>query len=272
MKISDVVNSATSTYALPQVCHKLRATLDKEDSTSDDIADVIATDPMLIAKLLRLANSASFRFSQQVETVGKAVTVLGGEAIYNLVIAESMSCAKNQFKSSLLDTEQIWLDSLFRGVLAKHIAKNNRVRGTERFFVLGLMSRLSEMVIAAHFGTHYERYLEHKVLSLPWHAQRAEFGFTFAKANGAICKLWGLPAKIVDPLSSIFSIVNKNLDNDARTLQLAIKLSFYHYGNLGFPDTPSLGADIELWRKDTDALEEMIKQSFEEAQRLQVLL
>ncbi len=269
LNINDVVTSATHTYPLPQVCHQLRLLLDSESSTANDVAKVLSTDPMLIAKLLRLANSAAFQFSQQIETVQKAVTVLGGDAIFNLILAEAMNGAKNQFQSSLLDTEQIWLDSLFRGVLARNIAKCNKVRGVERFFVLGLMSRLSEMVVAAHFPEYYERYQKQKLLSLPWHAQRAELGFTFAKANGAICETWGLPRKISDPLSVIFSLVNTNLSKDAKTLQLSIKLTFYYYKNKSFPDLSSLGPEFLLWKDDSDALEAMLQNSYQEAQNLQ---
>lgn len=269
LNISDVVTSATNTCALPQVCHQLRLLLDDESSTANDVARVLATDPMLMAKLLRLANSAAFQLSQQIETVQKAVLVLGEDAIFSLVLAEAMNGAKNQFKSPLLDTEQIWLDSLYRGVLARNIAKCNKVRGTERFFVLGLMSRLSEMVVAAHFPDYYERYLKQKVLSLPWHAQRAELGFTFAKANGAICKMWGLPSKISDPLSVIFSLVNSNLSKDAKTLQLSIKLTFYFYENKSFPDLASLGPEFLLWKNGSDALEDMLQKSYTEAKNLQ---
>jgi len=269
MKISDVVSAATNTFSLPQVCTKLREVLDDPRSEFSDLAKVIATDPILSAKLLRLANSAFFRFSQQVETVQKAVSIMGGEAVYDLAIAEAMSCAKNQFQSNLLDTNQLWLDSLFRGVLAKEIAKSKRVRGAERFFVLGIMSRLSEMVIAAHFESTYERYVNQKKLSLPWHAQRAELGFTFANANGAICEVWGLPPKICRPISTIFSVQHKHLDNDAKTLQLAIKMTFHHYKDPRFLDVSSLEPELSLWPKSEDELKEVIESSYNEAKTLQ---
>jgi HD-like signal output (HDOD) protein len=269
MKIEDVVSAATETFSLPDVCVNLRKALDDPNFSFDVLGEIISTDPLLSAKLLRLANSALFRRSQQIETVQKAVSVLGGEATYNLAMADAAGCAKACFKSSLLDTDKFWFDCLFRGALAKEIARMNRIRGSERYFVLGVLSRLSEMVISAHFPTQYENYLTNRNLTTPWQAQRQEFGFTIAQASSAICDVWGLPATIYQPVANMFNIPNGAVDKDVKILQLAVKLTFYYSRDEGFEELSSLEPESEFLQGDEESLHDMIDYCQKEAIRLQ---
>lgn len=269
MKLEDVIAAATSTFSLPEVCVELRKILDDSKTEFQDVAKVISTDPILSAKLLRLANSALFRFSQQIDTVHRAVSVLGGEAVFNLALANALGSSNQSIEANLLDTKAYWFDCLLRGVLSKEIAQANKVRGAERFFVMGIMSRLSEMVIAANFPEVYKRYLEQSVLSLPWHAERAEFGFTFASANGAICEVWGLPASLHLPMSKVFTLKKNVVDNDTKTLQLAIKTTLFDKKHSAFQEISALQPEMSLWRDNETTFIDMIDSSKSTASKMQ---
>ena len=109
---------AAKSSTLPDVCIRLRATLDDPRSSADDIGNLIGIDPSLTAKVLRLANSSLFRFPSQIESVSKAITVIGGEALYNLVIAETASTAFKRFQTDLIDIDKHWNASVYCGMVA----------------------------------------------------------------------------------------------------------------------------------------------------------
>jgi HD-like signal output (HDOD) protein len=67
--------------------------LDDGRSDFEDISQLIALAPSLSSKLLKLANSPLFRFESQIDSLTKAVNIIGGEALYNLFIAETASSA-----------------------------------------------------------------------------------------------------------------------------------------------------------------------------------
>jgi HD-like signal output (HDOD) protein len=97
---------ATQSFTLPQTCVQLRRLLDNDKSDSNDIAKIISNDPVLGAKLLKLANSALFRFEYQIDDIDKAITVVGGEALYNLMMAETASSAFEHFSNDAIDLQR----------------------------------------------------------------------------------------------------------------------------------------------------------------------
>ena len=128
----DVAKVASQSFVLPDICVRIRSMLDDDNTSLDDIGALIALDPSLSSKLLRLANSSLFRFESQIDTLSKAIAVIGGEALYNLVMAETASSAFEHFSSDVIDLKRFWLQSVYAGLVAKHLAKIARIRGSER--------------------------------------------------------------------------------------------------------------------------------------------
>ena len=73
MSLDKYVAFATKSFTMPEVCVRIRETLDDPRSSAEDIGSLISIDPSLTAKVLRLANSSLFRFPSQIESVAKAV-------------------------------------------------------------------------------------------------------------------------------------------------------------------------------------------------------
>ena len=206
MALKKYVKYATQSFSLPAVCIKLRELLDDYRTDADDIARLINLDPSLSAKLLRLANSALFRFPSPIESVTKAVSVVGGEALYNLVVAETARTAFARFSSQQIDLTTFWETSVFVGVLAKHLAKAASIRGAERFFVIGLLHNFAELVVAKHNPPAYDLYLREAAKGDTLVAQKAEYGFYFSECSAAILEAWRLPVTLWQPLARMHSL------------------------------------------------------------------
>ena len=69
MSLDKYVAFAAKSFTLPDMCVRLRSTLDDPHSSAEDIGQLISADPSLTAKVLRLANSSLFRFPSQIETL-----------------------------------------------------------------------------------------------------------------------------------------------------------------------------------------------------------
>ena len=99
-------------FALPDTCLKIKEIIDDEISDIEEIAALISYDPVLSSKLLRLANSALYNFPKQVETVQKAVQVLGDAQVYNLVVASGVADAFSQLKPDVIALDKFWEHSI----------------------------------------------------------------------------------------------------------------------------------------------------------------
>lgn len=231
------VEYATQSFTLPNICLRLRDMLDDNRSDMDDLARLIGIDPSLTAKILKMANSALFRFPSQVDSITKAVSVIGGEALYNLVMAETASTAFKHFNSEHIRLDKHWVQSVYNGLVAKNIAKLCHIRGSERFFVMGILHNLSELVIAKHEPEKYLNYIQRSSELLPWENQQEEFGFSFAECSGAIMEKWKLPLPLFYPVSHVHDLDKQTADIDIGLLACSLRVTIREknkaaYGNI----------------------------------------
>ena len=186
--------------------------LDDDNSAIEDIANLVSLDPSMASKLLKLANSPLFRFRSQIDSLTKAVNVIGGEALYNLVMAETASSAFQHFANDEIDLHKFWKQSVLTGLIAKHLAKLSRIRGSERFFLLGLLHNLGELVVAKQDPSQAKLCLAFDEKNSPWKTQKQILGFTFADCTAEILKLWHLPTQLPSPIEFVHD-ENKALSN-----------------------------------------------------------
>ena len=62
MNISEMTEKANDLFVLPESVTRLKACMDDQASSIDDISEIIAYDPALTTQLLRVSNSALYRF------------------------------------------------------------------------------------------------------------------------------------------------------------------------------------------------------------------
>ena len=75
----DLVADVSQLISLPEVAMRVTEIVDDPSSSTAQIGRVISEDPNLTARILRLANSPVYAVSSSVDTVSRAVTVLGAK-------------------------------------------------------------------------------------------------------------------------------------------------------------------------------------------------
>jgi len=250
MSLDKYVSYAAKSFTLPDLCVRLRSTLDNPRSSAQDIGELISADPSLTAKVLRLANSSLFRFPSQIESVAKAVSVIGGEALYNLVIAETASTAFKRFNTDALKIDKHWYGSVYCGMVAKSVAMRLNVRGAERFFVMGILQNLSELVVAKREPKRYQSYLEADKKDLPHINQLNQFGFTFAQCSGIILEHWQLPMGLYYPVTFMNDEEKHVSEVDICVLALANRITVSQLDKESYADielfTPEIANTLNL--------------------------
>lgn len=223
MSITPIIKYANKSFTLPDTCVRLRQVLDDPRSGSQEMAQVMSVDPSLCAKVLRLANSALFRFPSQVTSISKALSIIGGEAAYNISMAETANLAFKSFTSKHINFSEFWERSVFTGIIARSIAQQIQLRGSERFFVMGILMNLSELVCATKLEGKYINYLKDK--NLPLEAQRKNFGFTFSNCSGLIIENWRLPENLYSSMIQLSLYDNQQLQKEESILYLAATMA-----------------------------------------------
>jgi len=180
---------------LPDVYLKIRAALDDPDVSIPEVADVIAADPSLTAALLRLANSAFYGYARKIESITRAVSLIGLEQVHDLVLATSVTSLFAGIRPQRMDMARFWRDSVRRGLLAREVARSQRGLNPERMFVSGLLADAGHLVMYVAVPDLMSQILDTPLDdydSLP-ELERRIIGCDFAEVGAALASSWHLP-------------------------------------------------------------------------------
>jgi HD-like signal output (HDOD) protein len=206
MNVNEYAEQASELFVLSDSFIRIKELIDDENSTIDDIADVILLDPALTGTILKLANSSFFNYPGKIDTVSKAVLVLGITEIYNLVIAFFANKALKVIDAEQDYLDDFWLKSVDCALIVKYLGVKLNIPNAERLFILGLLHNLGELVVQQ---LSPEKGLLARSLSetdLPWNKQKQTLGFTHGECAAELLKQWQLPFSIIEPI--------RNQDND----------------------------------------------------------
>lgn len=185
-------------FTLPELYLKLKATIDDPKSTVTDVAVILEQDPNLTAKLLRLVNSAFFGLATQIDSIARAVNLMGLAQVHDLVLTVSTVNAFKGINSQLINMKEFWLHSVYCAAIAKLLARRCHIIDSDRLFVTGILHDVGHLVMYTQMSSHAEKLLEQaKAKQSPLAVlERAVFGFDYAEVGGELLKRWQLPASV----------------------------------------------------------------------------
>ena len=200
MTADDYVEQASEVFVLSDSFIRIRELIDDEASTIDDISEVILLDPALAGTVLKLSNSPFFNYPGKIDTISKAVLVLGITEVYNLVIAYFTTEAFKKINANQDYLDDFWIKSIDCALLMKFLGTRLGIVHAERLFILGLLHNLGELVVH-QLAEEKKVACDSQDLSLlPWVKQQDILGFTYGHCSAGLLKEWQLPYSIFSPI------------------------------------------------------------------------
>jgi HD-like signal output (HDOD) protein len=200
MTADDYVEQAGEVFVLSDSFIRIRQLIDDEASTIDDISEVILLDPALAGTVLKLANSVFFNYPGKIDTISKAVLVLGITEVYNLVIVYFTTEAFKKINANQEYLDQFWLRSLDCALVMKFLGTRLGVLHAERLFILGLLHNLGELIVNQITPEKRHACDSFDINELPWAKQQSILGFTYGQCTAGLLKEWQLPYSVFSPI------------------------------------------------------------------------
>ncbi len=147
MTPQDLVSRNVKLVSLPEVCIQVQALADSPHTTAADIGDVVGKDTALTTRLLKLVNSAYFSLPRRIDTVTRAVNMIGMRELRNLTMAASAAEVFARIPSSLIDMAAFWQHSVYSGLVARNLAQRCNVLHSERLFTAGLLHDVGRLLM-----------------------------------------------------------------------------------------------------------------------------
>ena len=196
-----LVNDAV-VYSLPLLHDRLNQAINHPRSSITDIIRIISEDAGLSSRILRLANSPMFGFHSDIDSIGKAVTIIGTRQLHDLAMAVSVMGVFKDIPEGVISMTSFWQHSITCGIIARILATYRRESNVERFFVTGMLHDIGQLILCVKVpGLVREMIVASRDSGIAYFAvQRSVLGFDHGAVGGELLKRWKITAIITEPV------------------------------------------------------------------------
>jgi len=203
-KPEDLLRGLVQVSSLPVVYTKINEAVNNPQSSMKDIGDIISDDPGLTSRLLQLVNSAFYSFPSRIETVSRALFIVGTQQLRDLALATSIMALFKGIPGDLVNMESFWKHSVACGLAAKILATYRRCEmNVERFFAAGIIHDIGRLIIYKKMPETAREMIvsckENK--ELLYLVEKKVIGFDHSDLGRALVQYWNLPPSLEEAVA-----------------------------------------------------------------------
>ena len=146
--IDDVAAGRVELPTIPRVVQRLIAALRDPDVDFRQIGEALSQDPVLSAKVLRMANSSFFGAQRSMASIDNAVALIGIQALNRLVMACGVSSSFEAVPG--IDLRVFWRDALVAATAANKLAPRLAADPQEAY-VCGLLHATGHLILCRSY-------------------------------------------------------------------------------------------------------------------------
>ena len=193
-KAKELIAGVDDLPTIPVVATKVLELLDQPDVELDEVVDMILTDQVLAARVIKVVNSPLYRAAHEIKSVKRALIYLGFRHIRELALTCSFIEAFNG-KDGAFDIKTFWEHSFGVGVVAKIIAQRARYQDVEKAYLVGIIHDIGEVFLSYYQQEGFQKILEaNKGHAYRFYDAEAEhFGTTHCEVGLCIAQKWNFP-------------------------------------------------------------------------------
>lgn len=199
-ELEKTIMAAGDLPAMPVVAAKVMQLVEDERATADELAKIVASDPAVAARVMKISNSPLYGCQRQTQTLPGAIMLMGFNTLKSIVVVAYL---KDVFKPVGLMEKMLWEHAFGAGLAARVIAVDIRQVNPEEAFLAGLMHDIGKLIMynqdKAKFQKVVERYYNEEV----WfeEAEKEVYPFTHADVGGCVLKKWNFPDVLVEAVT-----------------------------------------------------------------------
>ncbi len=192
-----------SVRPIPQIGLKIIRMMRDDHCPRQDIANEIRQDQVISAKVIRLCNSAFFGVKTRIDSVDRALVMLGEKQFLQLVISASMETFFPEAAQGYsLCKGGLYKHTLGTAMIAEKLANFSGSVPSDKAYTAGLLHDIGKVVldqyIAAAYPYFYRRTQEDGADLIA--IEHEVFGLSHAEAGGQLAENWHLPAGLTDTI------------------------------------------------------------------------
>lgn len=254
--LKKIIMDTKTLPTLPGVISKLNSLSENDKASVQEMARIVASDQVLSARILRLANSPSYGF-YRVSTISNAMILLGVNVVKSLALSSSI------FEIMEKNSVGLWEHSLGAATAANIIAKKLGVHEVEEIATAGLLHDIGKVIIGlkcAEGAVEIRRRITSDQLYVR-DAERQVLDTDHAEVGGWLAKSWFLPEKLSEPIACHHDLaLSENHRVKTAVVHLAdVLIKASSFGDSGDPYVPAISPMAwDILKLDENLLEEIV--------------
>lgn len=222
---------------LPPIVQRLNKLIENEETSLNQIAELIEKDQVITSKILRLANSAFYGFPKRISTVQNALMLLGVNIIKILIITSSI------FDIIYKEDVKLWEHSVGVATCARILAEKLEIKDPQEVATAGLLHDLGKIIEKVSFKEEYKK-IEELVQDgkSPLLAEKEIFGLDHAEIGAFLMRIWNLPDRLIEAVEAHHELEKaKDFKKESALIHLAnVLIHARGYGDSLYNKVPPL--------------------------------
>ena len=198
----ELIRNKIKLPSLPIIFNQINEAISDPRSSATHVANIINKDSSLSARLLKIVNSAFYGFPSRIDTISRAVAIIGTKQLSILALGTSAISVFKDIPSDLIDMRSFWKHSVACGIIARIISSYRNNTMTERFFLAGLLHDIGRLIIFKYLPLQAKEALlrANRTNSLLYKTEEDVTEFDHALIGSMLVKEWKLPAILQDAI------------------------------------------------------------------------
>lgn len=189
-----MVASIDDLPTIPAVATQVLQLLNSHDVDVDEVADLMLTDQVMTARVMKMVNSPVYRPTQEITSLKRALVYLGLRHIKEVALTSSFINAFED-KGGVIEVKPFWEHSFGVGMVAKVIAEKIRYVDLEKAYIAGVVHDIGEVVLSYYRAEEFKAVLDRTAAQgvRLLDAEAEQFGTTHSEIGYCIAEKWNFP-------------------------------------------------------------------------------
>lgn len=196
-ELETIIMSAGDLPTIPVVATKVMQLIESERATADELSKVVAADPAVAARVLKISNSSFYGRQGKIQNLSAAIVMLGFNTLKSIVITASVRQVYQPFG---LTEKMLWEHSFGTALAARIIAGRTGLADEEDAFLAGLFHDIGKVIMNNHDRSKFQMVMERCYNEdLPFHeAERSVYHYSHEEVGSLVIRKWNFPEMLTD--------------------------------------------------------------------------
>ncbi|MBN1276957.1 MAG: HDOD domain-containing protein [Deltaproteobacteria bacterium] len=185
---------------IPSIVFELNKVIVNPLSTANDISQVVSKSPSLTASLLRIVNSSFYGLPSKIDSISRAVTLIGTKEITGLALGINTLALFRDIPGDIVDMYAFVKHSVACGIVSRILAAYMNLQLTEQFFVSGLLHDVGKLILYKYFPVEAKNILRRAIElhNLFFREEMKTMGCNHTHISRFLWEKWKLPPSLAD--------------------------------------------------------------------------